>query len=277
MRLAIALRGVTFLVISIYSAATAKCQPGPKFADWFLIQGGPASRMRIGITIAVALALLFSTVAVAQTVGPLPGYAGSWLHFDEAHKRVTISKNMTPWLPVNPNTHLHIVGADDRAREVSIECAAFGSDCVLNGFRANGTAEKPEPLKKDDYITTWVSGGTDGMPIIRKDGTKIWQKQGASISHRSCADWDEKNHCVDIRFYPRRASDSPNDLFEGAKIGGEEGDMLTVNGILHTKDRMTATAIDEPDTPPPGKAYLYFDKATKQLCVKNDEGKSRCF
>ena len=223
------------------------------------------------VRIAAICVLAFVSPAFAQD------YAGSWYHFDDAHKRLTISKNPTPWLPVNPNTHLHIVGADDRAREVSIEGQAFGADFVLLGSRANGTAEKPEALKKNNYITTWVSAGTDGLPIIRPDGTKIYQKQGAAISQRACSDWTERDHCTDIRFYPRRSSDAPDDLFEGVKIGGEEGDTLTVNGILNAKDRITVSALPPPDKPPPGKAYIYFDKATKQLCVKTDEGKSRCF
>lgn len=224
--------------------------------------------------IAIAGALVCS-VSMAQASEP--GYAGSWHHFDDAHKRLTITKNKTPWLPVNANAHIHIVGDDDRPREISIEGQAFGSDVVLLGSRANGTAETPKALKKNDYITTWVSAGSDGLPIIRKDGSKIYQKQGAGISQRACADWKEDNHCTDIRFYPRRATDSHDSLFEAVKIGGEEGDVLTVNGVLHAKDRVTVSAMTQPDTPPPGKAYIYFDKATKQLCVKSDEGKIRCF
>ena len=228
----------------------------------------------VRITLASVLALVLSTSPVfAQAMG----YAGSWYHFDDTHKRLTITKNPAPWLPVNPNTHLHIVGADDRPREISIEGQAFGADFVLLGSRANGTAENPKPLKKNNYITTWVSAGSDGLPITRPDGSKIYPKQGAAISQRACSDWTETDHCTDIRFYPRRANDSADSLFEGVKIGGEEGDTLTVNGILHTKDRVTVSAITPPDTPPPGKAYVYFDKATKQFCVKDDEGKSRCF
>ena len=214
---------------------------------------------------------LILILSLSPAIAQAPGYAGSWHHFDDVYKRLTLSQNAARFLPSNPGAVLHIIGRD--IGETVIEGDAFNGDFVLHGFRANGTAENPQALEKDQYITTWVSAGTDGIPETRKDGRKVYQKQGAGISHMTCGKWTEKEHCTDIRFYPRRATDSPDSLFEGVKIGGEEGDTLTVNGSLHTKDRLTATAIDEPDTPPPGKSYIYFDKATKQLSVKDDEGR----
>lgn len=219
------------------------------------------------IVAAGAIWLWLTALAVAQA----PGYAGSWWHFDDTSKRLTLSQNAATFLPSNPGVAFHIIGRD--TGETVMEVDAFNGDAVLNGFRANGTAEKPEALKKNQYITTWVASGTDGVPEIRRDGRKVWQKQGGAISQRACSDWTEADHCTDIRFYPRRSSDTPDSLFEGVKIGGEEGDTLTVNGIVNAKDRITISAVAPPDTPPAGSAYIYFDKATSQLTVKDDQGR----
>lgn len=211
---------------------------------------------------------------MAQSAPPV-GYAGSWLHFDETYQRVTISQNPVRFLPSNPGAAFHIVGRD--IGETVVEVDAFNGDAVLNGFRANGTAENPKALKKNQYITTWVSAGTDGVQEVRRDGRKVWQKQGAGISHMTCGEWTEKEHCTDIRFFPRRSTDPHDSLWTAVKIGGEEGDALTVYGALNTKDRLTISAMAAPETPPKGRAYLFFHASTKQLCVKTDEGRTRCF
>ena len=172
------------------------------------------------------------------------------------------------WAPVNRKTLLHLVGPDAYG-EVSIEGQAFGTDIVWNGSRANGTARIPTALRANDYITTWVSGGNDGT-------TRTPQQGGAASFHAS-RDWNATDHSTDMRVYIIKPGEI--DIFEAARFGGGSGDMLTVNGILSTTDRITATAISAPDTPPAGKSYVYIDETTRSFTsrtiLERSEGRRR--
>src|SRR6185295_2512548 len=77
---------------------------------------------------------------ISKGAGTKPDYAGSFVKFDPATLRLTLTRNATSWTPQG-TTSLHIAGGN--AGEARVEWTAANSDAVGVFGRLNGTFAAP--------------------------------------------------------------------------------------------------------------------------------------